>query len=150
MAVPSQLWPRSLRGRVLWVYSTALLTSSLALTLILSFQVRSTLQSELQKRGDAKAQALAVQAFHALRSNDVASLEGCTAPLVAEVEMRMAIVQDQDGQVVGLAGSADTVLRSVRAQIAARHWRAVEPSSSEMASDGKTTNALSVRFLVDA
>jgi signal transduction histidine kinase/CheY-like chemotaxis protein len=149
MALPSQLWPRSLRGRVLWVYSTALLTSSLALTLILSFQVRNTLQSELQKRGDAKAQALAVQAFHAVRSDDVESLEGWMAPLVAQEDLRFAIVQDQDGQVVAQAGAFDTDLRSVRAQIAARHWGAVESSNFEIASDERTTLAFSVPFLVD-
>lgn len=113
--------PRGLRARLVAVYGLTVVSTSLALALLLFVQMRATLRDEFEKRGAALAQVLAANTRQAL-SSDPSLLAGQVASLLENEDVRYAIVQDCEGQVVAQAGQAGLDLREIRSQIVSKVW----------------------------
>lgn len=124
--------PKSLRGRLLAVYSASFLTSTLALALLLWIQVRSTLQEEFVRRGEALTEVLASDARRAALANAPETLHGQVSSLLENDDVVYAIVQDGAGQLVAQAAAPNLQLREVRGQIVARAWKQEERRAFEI------------------
>lgn len=131
--VTKRVLPRGLRARFLAVYGVSLLASSLALALLLWAQVRSTIQHEFEKRGEALTQVLVAAARHETTSTEVRELQAQVNALIENEDVQYVIVQGRDGQVVAEDARPGLPLRWIRSHLVVRGWVVRRPEVYDLA-----------------